>query len=494
MEKKRLLISWIALHGDFHFDPEKKERETNPDGPNPVLHRFFPENRYNKHIILYTNREESEYCFLKLRGWLIRNNRHPYAFEKVDIGEKDLIEVIEIKSKIEPILLEHEEYQIDLYATPGTKAMHTAWHLVHLDDRFDTRLIQIREARHTDGKNPQLLEIEFGASDIPGNLIAWQKRIDKDEIAEGRFIPKKLEEPYRLGKLAAAAGKVGILVLGNSGVGKGVLVNYIQKNSPRADKPFKAINCSALTDELLHSELFGFEQGAFTGAEERYEGLFIQCDGGTLFLDEIGDTSPKMQQSLLRVLQECKVRPIKGMETDVDVRIIAATNKNLRNECEEGRFRWDLYYRLAVAEISLPDLVEWGPKDIGIKLDEFLENVGRELKKPNTLKLTRPLRTFLLNYSYPGNVREMENLVYWLYVVAEDGKASKDHLRRDILIQKERCPLLLEEVELRHIEKILELKGGNKTHARIALGISEGKLKSKLDKIEERKNAGGGKP
>src|ERR1700723_3798353 len=199
-----------------------------------------------------------------------------------------------------------------------------------------------------------------------------------------------------------------VLITGESGTGKELVARAIHENSARSKKPFITINCGAFPETLLESELFGYVKGAFTGANENRRGLFSAADGGTLFLDEIGNMSLTMQVKLYRVLQEGKVRPVGSTEEDdVDVRVIAATNKDFEKEIAEGRFREDLYYRLSVIPIQLPSLRE-RKADIPLLARHFLETFRKSMEKPVT-SISPEAMSRLESYDWPGNVRELEN-------------------------------------------------------------------------------------
>jgi transcriptional regulator with PAS, ATPase and Fis domain len=201
-----------------------------------------------------------------------------------------------------------------------------------------------------------------------------------------------------------------VLIMGESGTGKELIARAIHYNSPRRSQPFLPVNCGALPESLLESELFGHEKGAFTGALSSRKGLFEEANGGTLFLDEIGETSPFLQVKLLRALQDGEIRRI-GAEKNikVDVRIISATNKDLRAAVERKEFRDDLYYRLNVAQIYIPPLRE-RVDDIPFLVDYFLKRASNKLNKP-IKGISKEVMEKLIRYSWPGNVRELENLI-----------------------------------------------------------------------------------
>jgi len=215
-----------------------------------------------------------------------------------------------------------------------------------------------------------------------------------------------------------------VLIRGESGTGKELVANAIHYNSPRANRPFIKLNCAALPDNLLESELFGHEKGAFTGAVTQRKGRFEQADGGTLFLDEIGEISAAFQAKLLRVLQEGEFERVGGDRTfKVDVRIIAATNRDLESAVEEGEFREDLYYRLNVMPLYIPSLSDRS-EDIP-DLSRFL--IGKISRHQNRdLEITDSAIRVLMRYDWPGNVRELENLLERAAIMSEGGMIDRD--------------------------------------------------------------------
>jgi two-component system NtrC family response regulator len=203
-----------------------------------------------------------------------------------------------------------------------------------------------------------------------------------------------------------------VLILGESGTGKELVAKSIHFNSPRRNKPIVAVNCAALAENLLESELFGHEKGAFTGAVARKKGRFELADGGTIFLDEIGELPPSLQVKLLRVLQEKTIERVGGtIPIPVDIRIIAATHRSLKQEIEEGRFREDLFYRLNVVKIQLPPLKQ-RPEDIRLLIDHFLHKYSAERPPGSAIKQVDPaVERLFHDYHWPGNVRELENVI-----------------------------------------------------------------------------------
>lgn len=276
-----------------------------------------------------------------------------------------------------------------------------------------------------------------------------------------------------------------VLITGESGVGKEVLARHMHRLSPRKDGLFLAVNCGALPETLLESELFGHKAGAFTGAIEDRVGLFEQATGGTIFLDEIGDITGPMQIKLLRVLQEKEVLRV-GQSTPVkvDVRVIAATNRDLARAVREGQFREDLYYRLGVIELDVPPLRD-RREDILPLARLFVRNLSRRLGVAN-LRLDAATLDYLLAYAWPGNVRELENALERAAVLCHNGLILPDDLppavRRSPSAPGLRDPLArtLAQAELDHIRAVLESVNGNRTRACKILGIGGATLWRKL--------------
>jgi DNA-binding NtrC family response regulator len=290
-----------------------------------------------------------------------------------------------------------------------------------------------------------------------------------------------------------AAAETTVLIRGPSGSGKELVARALHHNSRRRDKPMVTVNCAALQETLLESELFGHERGSFTGATQPKPGLFEVAEGGTLFIDEIAEMSAGMQAKLLRVLEDGTYRRVGGIEEQhADVRIIAATNKPLEAEQRAGRFRDDLFYRLNVITIDLPPLRE-RKEDIAALVEHFLatRQFGR-----TRMKVAPEALAALVNYNWPGNVRELANVIERAQILAEDDAITPDDLPDTITDAAPAPPpaaeapatapvattpstpvadpeaVLLREVERRHVRKVLDKTRGNKVHAAKALGIS----------------------
>lgn len=276
-----------------------------------------------------------------------------------------------------------------------------------------------------------------------------------------------------------------VLIQGESGTGKELVARALHYHSPRKDRPFLKINCSALPDPLLESELFGYEKGAFTGATHRKPGKFKLADGGTVFLDEIGDTSPAFQAKLLRVVQDLEFEPLGGTHVEkVDVRLLAATNRDLKAELAAGRFREDLYYRLCVVPVILPPLRE-RKEDIPLLVSHFLEKVAGK-HRPNRGRkpvFSPEAMAFLMDHDWPGNIRELENVVERAVVCSTSDRIDASALPREIRAQAIPSSLPVQarkeppapspgREEALRIREVLGECNGNKTLAARKLGIS----------------------
>lgn len=286
-----------------------------------------------------------------------------------------------------------------------------------------------------------------------------------------------------------AASRASVLIQGESGTGKEVLARLIHQLSPRVNKPIIVVNCGALQENLLESELFGHEKGAYTGAGSRRIGRFEEADGGTLFLDEIGELSPAIQVKLLRFLQEREISRLgSNVSISVDVRIISATNRDLEARVKEGAFREDLFYRLKVVTMSIPPLRE-RKEDLPALIDHFMEKFARENSK-NIQGITAEARDRLLKYDYPGNVRELVNIMERAVVIARDDYITvndlpfKNDSSADNAGRKPHGSLRdsLEDLEKRLIGEAMDKTADNQTKAAEILGMSERMLRYKLKK------------
>jgi DNA-binding NtrC family response regulator len=411
----KLLISWYAYNNDF------KDGDVSTEGPTYQFHQYFF--NHDRHLIL-SAQPGDDIRLEKLINRLLRDfpdRRGRIEGRYLDV--RDPINMPDIKAKIETFLLGLAADEIDVFISPGTPAMQVAWYLCHTGLALPTRLFQMRAAQFTKGKQkPELIEVQTEQSAVPVSVVVRENLQGAAKPAPDDYlIAGNLRPVYDRARRVAEADRVTCLIQGASGTGKEHLARFIHQQSHRKDRPFVAVNCSALGDTLLESRLFGHEKGAFTGADKKTDGFFEAARGGTLFLDEIGDISPYMQQSLLRVIQEQEFTPVGTTRPrKTDVRIIAATHQSLRKRCQEGSFRWDLFYRLSVAELHLPMLAERGAVEKRDLIDFLVKKKQKIFQKPKKLAFTAPARALLDAYLFPGNVRELENLIESLYVFANE--------------------------------------------------------------------------
>lgn len=306
-----------------------------------------------------------------------------------------------------------------------------------------------------------------------------------------------------------APSRTTVLVTGESGVGKELVARALHEKSDRAKRAFVAVNCGAIPEGLIESELFGHEKGSFTGATHSKPGLFLAADGGTLFLDEIGELPLAVQVKLLRALQQRTVRTVGGTEDiEVDVRIVAATNRDLEVEVREGRFREDLFYRLNVIGLKVPPLRK-RREDILLLAEHFLSRIANEQEKPD-LQLSLGARRILADHEYPGNVRELENLIERAVTLADGEVIESDVFPAQLRDSSTHRAVAAEEGEeipegfdlQAHLERYerqlllraLEQAGGVKTHAARILGIEYRSIRYRLEKLalEDEKPTQGG--
>ena len=333
-----------------------------------------------------------------------------------------------------------------------------------------------------------------------------QKHVSGDPTELGRYRIIGQSEPMHavydvIEKVADTPSTV--LITGESGTGKELIARALHENSPRRKKPFVSVNCAAIPPDLLESELFGYEKGAFTGAVTSKPGRFELAHGGTLFLDEIAEIPVSMQVKLLRALQEQQFERVGGIKTiSVDSRLVAATNRDLKARLADGRFREDLYYRLNVVHVHLPPLRE-RPSDIPLLIDHFVRKFNEKLDRSVTGFEDAAMKQ-LLGYAWPGNIRELENVVERCMIFAKDGEVGAQHLPTEIGdSQTELEPKLLAgidatpgetglkeavreatlKLEREFIGRALDQTGGNVTHTARLLKISRKSLQNKMKEL-----------
>jgi two-component system NtrC family response regulator len=414
------------------------------------------------------------------------------------------------EAAIKSVLNSHFDLILLDYKMPGMDGLEVLKEVKRINHEIDVVIITAYGTIET-----AVEAIKVGAIDYITKPIELDELlILVDRVAERRGLIRENELlKQELGKTGVTAEKIiyksaqmvelinmasrvspsraSILIQGESGTGKELLARLIHQLSPRLHKPIVVVNCGALQENLLESELFGHEKGSYTGASSRRIGRFEEADGGTLFLDEIGELSPSIQVKLLRFLQEREISRLgSNINIAVDVRIISATNRDLEAQVKEGSFREDLFYRLKVVAMSLPPLRE-RKEDLPALLDHFMDKFARENGK-NIQGMTAEARDLLLKYDYPGNVRELVNIMERAVVIARDDYVTVSDLpfKSDSFAESSSKRLSgslrdsLEELEKHLISEAITKAADNQSKAAEILGMSERMLRYKLKKYD----------
>jgi two-component system response regulator HydG len=429
-----------------------------PDGTTPFVESIWHESYEAEQHLLHVGRADEPVCWTLAgfaSGYLsFANQREIYCIEDRCVGKGDpSCHIVgrfkeEWGAAIEPHLRFYEKACVDSELQEVTVALRTT----------ERRLRARRE---------ELARLAPGAEAASGLVV------------RSEAMQRVLELARRVARVESTA-----LLTGESGVGKERLARLIHDESPRGGRPFVAVNCGALTETLLESELFGHARGSFTGAERDRPGLFEAAGGGTLFLDEVGEVSPGMQVKLLRALQEREVRRVgENRARPVDVRVVAATNRNLAEEVAAGRFRQDLYYRLRVIELRVPPLRDRA-EDVLPLARVFLAETARRMGRKVT-GFTPRAADQLLRYPWPGNVREVQNAVEHAVALCAGSRVEVEDLPEELRSAMPRPRPAgrarpLDEVEREYILAAVENAGGNRTRAAADLGIGLATLKRKL--------------
>ncbi len=319
---------------------------------------------------------------------------------------------------------------------------------------------------------------------------------ERDRLAGMVGKSQSMQDLFRLIEKVAPTDST-VLILGESGTGKELVARAIHEHSQRKEEKFMAINCGALPRELIESELFGHEKGAFSGAHQRKIGLFEAADNGTLFLDEIGDLPMELQVKILRVLEQQEVRKIGSVKSqEIDVRVIAATNRDLKEDINAGKFREDLFYRLSIMDIQLPPLRERN-EDIPLLAENFITKFNQKMNK-SVEGITPEAIKILMEYHWPGNVRELENTIQRCMILRESGMIDADDLPKTLLPPAKDEPSFFlnpnhlsfqkarEAFEHRYLDELLRLNEGNVTKSALMAGISRRHLQDLMKKYSLR--------
>lgn len=328
---------------------------------------------------------------------------------------------------------------------------------------------------------------------LQGKILAEQNRELKEKLLKSESPDEMIGKSDSLNRVRqmiskAAPARASVLITGESGVGKELVARAVHEQSDRAKGPFVVVHCAALSENLIESELFGFEKGAFTGAENLHKGRFELADGGTIFLDEIGEVNLATQVKLLRVLQEHKFERVGGEKSiEVDVRVVAATNRNLEEEVKAGKFREDLFYRLNVVRIEMPSLRE-RMDDIPLLMHAFLREFNIENKK-DIKGFDKASKSAMIKYSWPGNIRELKNAVESAVVMCTGDEIKLEDLPRALRAQSEEktisipIGITMDEAEKIIIQENLAANKGNKSRTADILGIGRKTLHRKLEEL-----------
>jgi DNA-binding NtrC family response regulator len=329
---------------------------------------------------------------------------------------------------------------------------------------------------------------------LQGKILAEQNRELQAKLLKSQNGDEMIGKSESLNRVRlmiskAAPARASVLITGESGVGKELVARAVHEQSERAKGPFVVVHCAALPENLIESELFGFEKGAFTGAENLHKGRFELADGGTIFLDEIGEVNLATQVKLLRVLQEHKFERVGGEKSiEVDVRVVAATNRNLEDEVEAGRFREDFFYRLNVVRIEMPALRE-RMDDIPLLMHSFLREFNIENKK-NIKGFDKASKAAMIKYNWPGNIRELKNAVESAVVMCTGDEIKIEDLPRALRSQGEEkvitipIGITMDEAEKIIIQENLAANKGNKSRTADILGIGRKTLHRKLEELQ----------
>jgi len=429
----KILLAFVGNRDPYYIDEKTNEQTDGPILSLLSLRKF-------EGIELFYTTDKALYAERAEEAWKAIIKKHPSM--KVQLWKSNISDPIshreimsELRRCIAAIQRQFEGADYFIYVSPGTPQMHSAWLLLAGSDEIPAKLLQTRDPRQQKEGQKPIEEIDPKANWFPHIAVLkhdlkFDLAIDRADvqkaIAEASLIGSTETIKYITDNVAKAArSDACFLISGESGTGKEVLAQFIHQISLRRDKNFIAVNCSALPDNLIESELFGYEKGAYTGATKAKPGKFKIADKGTLFLDEIGDMSLSAQVKILRAIQEKTIEPLGSIKSEkVDVRIIAATNKDLKESIQKGLFREDLYYRINVIPIKLKPLRE-RRQDIGILANYFVQKLSE--KKGVQKILTSEALQMLCKYSWPGNIRELRNAMERAYISADKETITPDH-------------------------------------------------------------------
>lgn len=470
----RFLISWIAVNNDF------EKNQVSLEGPTIRFHENFFKD-YDCHLLLFipSDNDVGQPKEMLLYSALKREfPKHLVELKPINVSINDVVDFNRIYAELSKLLYSLKNDELDIFVSPGTPTMQVVWHFLHSEMGLKTRLLQTLKPEHSRLKKPELIEIKMTQANYANYLLRQEQVVEFEKDKKNKekqpdyLITPALKPIYKLAEEIALTNNTTVLIQGETGTGKEHLAREIHNKSKRKNAPFIAVNCAALSPELLESRLFGYEKGAFTSAIKTTSGYFQVADGGTIFLDEIGDINKQTQIALLRIAQLGEFQKVGSTITEkVDVRLIVATNKDLYEECNLGNFRWDLYYRLSVAELMLPSLRQRGEGEIKLLIEFFNQRIHKKLqinRKP--IIFTSETMKILLDHTWPGNIRELENLVERCYAFGVEEVQPAD-VPTSFYRKPHAQSLKLEDVIRHHVEKVVGFCNGNLSKAKGILGL-----------------------
>jgi transcriptional regulator with PAS, ATPase and Fis domain len=484
---KTILICWIGLT-DIKASANDANVGLGPIGQAAASMTF-------DEINLISDRTDAE--SKKYISWLKRNTQSTIVVHRKNLsGPTNFGEIYESAvSVVSDTIKRHgDDISLTFHISPGTPAMAAVWIIIS-KTKFPATLI---ESSIKEGVKTVSIPFDISAEFIPDLLRKPDARLEQlssclpPDSPEFSHIIHRSQTMKRLVAKSRyiAPRSVSVLIEGKSGTGKELLARAIHESSPRCGKPFVAVNCGAIPSELVESELFGHEKGAFTGADRIKKGYFESADTGTLFLDEIGELPLPAQVKMLRALQEKEiVRVGSSIPKKIDVRVIAATNRDLIAEVTTGRFRSDLFYRIAVATLKLPPLKD-RPGDISLLIDFFIEHINQEsMSDPyfKHKKISPAAKNFMVQHQWPGNIRELQNTMLRAAIWSPDAVIQLEDIQEAIIPSSSNIddnllnhpigdgfnlPALMQQMAKHYLKRALAETNGNKTKAAQMLGLS----------------------
>ena len=493
---KHVLLSFVGFHDPFFIGPADSEQR---EGPLLSLLRGKP---FDVAVVISTP-NTNDRTVQAMEAVAERFPDIEAVHHHVELSDPtDYFEVLPgLRSVLRDVRECYEDGQYFIGTASGTPQMHTCWVLLTASGEFPARLLQTRPPRFVTEDKPPFSEIDPSNSQFP--IIrpnVWgDPQIDSNESLQDAELIKKLgivgdhPEFKKALQQACIVGRSNepALILGESGTGKELIAQLVWRSSDRGNKPFVAVNCSAIPDNLAESTLFGHKKGSFTDASNDRVGKFQEADGGTIFLDEIGELAPEVQAKLLRTVEQGEIEPVGGSTKKVDVRIIAATNRKLTAESQENNFRQDLYFRLNVGQIDLPSMKQ-RRSDISKLAMAFLDSQCQSLKQRKSF--TPEAIQKLESYSWPGNIRELQNAIKRAVLNSQDSKITADNIQVQLETMSTSLQHLptpqdgfsikdyLELVRSELYDRALELSGNSQTRAKELLGVSDNAVSKHVKK------------